>query len=211
MKNKASGNGFILEPLDSGKVETVVKKFTEKHVQHQHGVIIFVGSGGGKSTTCRNQIPNKEGKTELIDADLVYRETEAHPLQPGVHPPLPLPWWDMGMDVIEAVEKRCGKVNEALVNRGLWALTTSFDPDDTYVLDNLIIVILPWEEHKKRLIEKSSGKHYDAGAKADEEGFVLVKRHREWAENIAQKMNIPVVNSIEAAIKLARSKEENQS
>ncbi len=198
---------FKLEPLDPKKVKNVVSDYAKKHVVHKQGAIIFVGSGGGKSTTYRNQKPNAEGKTDLVDADLVYRDTEAHPLQPGVKPPKPLAWWDMGEKVIFEVEKRCGAVNEAMVNQGLWALTTSFDPDDAYVPKNIVIVILPWEEHKKRLIEKSAGKHYDAGAKATDEGFALVLRHREWTERIAKAQNIPVVDSIEAAIDLVRSRE----
>ena len=198
-----------IKQLDLNKVEEVVKKFEGKHIKHKHGAVIFVGSGGGKSTVCRNQIPNTEGKTDLIDADLLYRETEAHPLQLGVFPLRPLPWWDMGIEVIKEVEKRCGIVNNAMVKHGLWTLTTSFDPDDSYIPDNIVIVILPWEEHKKRLIEKSGSVNYDAGAKADEEGFSLVKRHRDWAEKVAKEKNIPVVDSIEAAIELVRSKEIN--
>lgn len=197
-----------LKPLDPEKVKRVVEKFSARHVRHKHGEIIFVGSGGGKSTTCRNQIPDAEGKTDLVDADLVYRETEAHPLRPGINPPLPLPWWNMGKKVIQEVEKRCGVVNESMIKHGLWALTTSFDPDDKYIPKNIVIVILPWKEHKKRIIQKSRGKHYDAGAKATDEGFALVKRHRKWAERVAKEKNIPVVDSIETAIYLIRSREE---
>ena len=94
-----------------------------------------------------------------------------------------------------------------MVEQGLWALTTSFDPDDAYVPNDLVIVMLPWEEHKRRLIEKSRGEHYDAGAKATEEGFALVQKHREWTQKIAQEKNIPIVDSIDAAIDLVRSRE----
>lgn len=109
--------------------------------------------------------------------------------------------------MIQEVERRCGVVNEAMVNLGLWALTTSFDPGDKYIPENIIIVMLPWEDHKRRLIEKSGGQHYDAGAQAADEGFALVKRHREWTEQVANEKKIPVVDSIEAAIELARSRE----
>ncbi|OHB22934.1 MAG: hypothetical protein A2939_02155 [Parcubacteria group bacterium RIFCSPLOWO2_01_FULL_48_18] len=198
-----------LEPLDPEKVEKVVREYSERHVRHKRGAMIFIGSGGGKSTTCRNQTSSAEGKTDLIDADLVYRETDAHPVQPGVLPLRPLPWWDMGEKVIQEVEKRCGIVNESMVKHGLWALTTSFDPDDKYVPENIVVVMLPWEEHKKRIIEKSGGAHYDGGAKASDEGLALVLRHREWTEKVAREKNIPVVNSIEAAIELVRSRETN--
>ncbi len=194
-----------LESLDIQKVHEVVDSYSEKHIRHKHGAIIFVGSGGGKSTTCRNQIPNEEGKTDFVDADLVYRETGAHPCQPEVVPLRPLPWWDMGDQVIHEVEERCGIVNAAMIEQGLWALTTSFTPDDEYM--PAAIVLLPWEEHKRRIIEKTQGEHYDGGAKATDEGFSLVLGHRKWAERVAKEKNIPIVDSIEAAINLVRSLE----
>lgn len=196
-----------LKPLDPKKIENIVRVYEDTHVRHKRGAIIFVGSGGGKSTTYRNQVPNTEGKVDLVDADLVYRETEAHPVEPGTIPPRPLPWWDMGLEVIQEVEKRCGVVNQVMVDHGLWALTTSFDPDDSYVPHHLVIVILPWEEHKRRIIEKSGGQHYDGGAKATDAGFELAKQHREWAERVAKEKKIPIVNSIEAAIELVKSRE----
>ncbi len=197
-----------MEPLDTKKVEQIVAEYEKKHVKHERGAIIFVGSGGGKSTTCRNQVPNAEGKTDFIDADFVYRETEAHPLQPGVFPLRPLPWWDMGEAIVEEVERRCGVVNQAMVDHGLWALTTSFDPEDKYVPTNLVIVLLPWEEHKKRIIEKFNSAHYDAGAQPTEEGFAVVLDHRKWTERVAREKKIPVVESIDAAIELVRSWEK---
>ena len=200
-------NKVELEPLDLERVEKVVSGFADKHVTHKHGAVIFVGSGGGKSTTCRAQTPNAEGKTDFIDADFVYRETEAHPLQPGVNPPRPLPWWDMGSEVIQEVEKRCGVVNESMIEHGLWVLTTSFNPDDKYIPGNIVIVMLPWEEHKRRIIEKFNSEHYDAGAQPTEEGFSVVKNHREWTERVAKEKNIPVVDSIEAAMELIRDRE----
>lgn len=194
-----------LEPLDLKKVEHVVSTYENAHTRHKRGAIIFVGSGGGKSTTYRKQVPNAEGKVDLVDADLVYRETEAHPTEPGMTPLRPLPWWDMGLEVIQEVEKRCGVVNQVMVEHGLWALTTSFDPNDSYIPHQLVIVILPWEEQRKRIIEKSGSEYYDGGAKATDEGFELVKQHREWAERVAKEKNIPVVSSIESAIELVRT------
>lgn len=195
------------EPLDPAKIEEVVGQFTEKHVQHKHGAVIFVGSGGGKSTTCREQVPNSEGKTDLVDADFVYRALGAPPLNPETG--LALPWWDMGDEVIEEVVKRCALVNETMVKKGLWALTTSFTPDDPYVPSDTVVVILPWEEHKRRMITKFRGEHYDGGAKATDEGFALVQGHREWAERVAREKNIPVVDSIETAVELVRSRENS--
>lgn len=200
-----------LEPMDPAKIEEVVNKYAEKHVQYKNGAIIFVGSGGGKSTICREQTQNSEGKTDLVDADLLYRETGAHPLQPGIFPLRPLPWWDMGDEVIHEVEKRCALVNEAMVKKGLWALTTSFTPEDPYVPSNTVVVILPWEEHKRRMILKFRGQFYDGGAKATDEGFALVQSHRKWAEEVAKEKNIPIVDSIEGAINLVRSRETNNS
>ena len=196
-----------LPSLNLDKVEEVVSRYEEKHVKHKHGAIIFVGSGGGKSTTYRNQVPDANGKLDFVDADLLYRETEAHPLQPGVFPLRPMPWWNMGPKIIQEVEKRCGIVNEAMVNHGLWTLTTSFDPDDAYIPDNIVIVLLPWEEHKKRVIEKFNSENYDAGAEPTEEGFARIQEHREWTEKVAREKNIPIVNSIESAITLIRSRE----
>ena len=196
-----------IEPMVLDKVKEIVEQQVREHVRHKHGAIIFVGSGGGKSTTYRNQVPNAEGKTDLIDADLLYRETNAHPCQPGVEPKRPLPWWDWGDEVIAEVEKRCDVVNQEMIDSGFWALTTSFTPDAAYVPDSVIIVLLPWEEHKRRIIEKSQGEHYDGGAKATDAGFSLVLGHRKWAEDVAKKKNTPVVNSIEAAINLIRSRE----
>lgn len=205
----AEPGNLNLEPMDTALVEKVVDKYAQKHIRHQHGAYIFIGSGGGKSTTCRNQVPGSDGKTDLVDADLLYRETGAHPCQPGVIPLRPLPWWDMGDDVIHEVERRCGLVNAAMVKRGLWALTTSFTPDDEFL--PAAVVILPWEEHKRRIIEKSGGSFYDGGAKANDEGFSLVLEHRRWAEKIAKEKNIPIVDSITAAIDLVRSREAGKS
>lgn len=195
------------EPLDPTKIEEVVSQFAEKHVQHKHGAMIFAGSGAGKSTTCREQVPNNEGKTELVDADFVYRALGAPPLNPETG--LALPWWEMGDEVIREVEKRCAMVNEAMVKKGLWALTTSFTPEDSYVSSDTVIVILPWEEHKRRMITKFRGQHYDGGAKATDEGFALAQGHRKWAEEVAKEKNIPVVDSIDAAVELVRSRESS--
>jgi hypothetical protein len=194
-----------LEPLDLETVEKVISKYATRHVVHEHGAIIFVGTGGGKSTTCRNQIPTDSGKTDFIDADLVYRETGAHPCKPGVTPLSPLPWWDMGDGAIHEVELRCGLVNASMIKHGLWALTTSFTPEDEYMPS--AIVILPWDEQKRRIEEKSRGQFYDGGAKATEQGFSLALGHRKWAEKVAKEKNIPVVDSIDAAIDLVRSRE----
>jgi len=101
------------EPLDREKVEAVVDRFLERHVRHKNGQIVFVGSGSGKSTTVRNQTPGPDEKTDLVDADFVYRETGAHPLldtQPG-EPLRTFPWWFMGDEVIAKVEARCSLVN----------------------------------------------------------------------------------------------------
>lgn len=198
---------FELELLDPKKVERVVGEYAERHVRHKHGAIIFVGSGGGKSTTYRRQTPGPEGKLDLVDADLVYRETGAHPTQPGVVPLRPLPWWEMGPEVIQEVERRCGMVNQSMIEHGLWALTTSFTPDDEYIPENIVVVMLPWEEHKKRIVEKFHSEHYDAGAQPTEEGFALVLSHRAWTEKVAKEKNIPMVASIKEAIELIRSRE----
>jgi len=209
LASESKSQDLSLEPMDPARVEEVVEEWAKKHVCHRLGAIIFVGSGGGKSTTVRGQEPNSEGKTDLVDADLLYRETNAHPCQPKVEPKRPIPWWDMGNDVIHEVEQRCGLVNAAMVKRGFWALTTSFTPDDEYL--PVAIVILPWEEHKKRIIEKAGGKYYDGGAKATDEGFKLVLDHRQWVEKVAKEKNIPVVDSIPAAIELVRSREADNS
>lgn len=192
--------------LDFQKIEAVLARLEKKHIRHTRGAVIFIGSGGGKSTTYRHQTPNHEGKFDLVDADLVYRETGAHPCEPGVVPLRPIPWWDMGIEIIQEVEKRCGIVNQAMVEKGFWSLTTSFTPVDKYVPDDIVVVLLPWAEHKKRIIEKSSGDYYDAGAKADEQGFALVKQHREWAKQIAEEKNIPIVKSIKEAVETVRSR-----
>ncbi|MDP2860277.1 MAG: hypothetical protein Q8N98_01025 [bacterium] len=192
-----------LESMDPTRVEQIVDEFAQKHVAHKHGAIIFVGSGGGKSTTVRNQVPDIEGKTDLLDADLMYRKTGAHPCQPGVTPLRPIPWWDMGNEVIHEVDQRCGLVNAAVVKRGLWMLTTSFTPNDECL--PAAIVLLPWKEHKKRIIEKFHSEHYDAGAQPTKEGFAIVLGHRRWARRVAKEKNIPIVDSIDAAINLVRS------
>lgn len=197
-----------LPPLDLDKVEGVVDSHLTKHIKHKHGAVVFVGSGGGKSTTCRNQTPNEEGKTDFIDADLVYRETEAHPLQPGVFPPLPLPWWNMGIEVIREVDRRCGQVNQSMIEHGLWAFTTSFDQDDLYVPDGIVVVMLPWEEQKKRIIEKFNSSNYDAGAQPTEQGFAIAQRHRAEVEGIAREKGIPIVDSIDMAIEMLREREK---
>lgn len=196
-----------LKPLDIEQVKRVVNEFARDYVRHDHGAVVFVGSGGGKSTTCRNQVLNSDGKKDFLDADFVYRATEAHPLQPGVNPPLPLPWWDMGDEVCDEIDRRCGLVNEVMIDNGLWALTTSFAPEDKYIPESIIIVLLPWEEHKKRIIQKCNSEHYDAGAKATEEGFKLVQGHRAWAERIAKEKNILLVDSIDKAIEILKSRE----
>jgi hypothetical protein len=194
-----------LEPLKPDQIEEVLSEFSQKHIIHHHGAVIFVGSGGGKSTYCRNQNPDPDGKTDFIDEDLVYRETNATPCEPGITPLHPIPWWDMGDEVIHQVEQRCGQVNAAIIEHGLWALTTSFTPDDKYM--PAAIVMLPWEEHKRRITEKSQGQFYDGGAKATEAGFSLALGHRQWAEKVAAEKNIPIYDSIDAAIAAVRLRE----
>ena len=115
----------------------------------------------------------------------------------------------MGDEVINEVEKRCDMVNEALIKHGLWAMTTSFTPEASYVPKNIVVVILPWEEHKKRIIEKSAGKNYDGGAKATEAGFDLVLNHRKWAQKVAKEKTLTPVEA--AAIKKAADQKQKEA
>jgi len=195
---------FNLEPMDRKKVEEIVDKYAEKLIRHKKGALIFAGSGAGKSTTCRNQVPDNEGRTDLFDADLAYKATGAHPMIPGTN--RPFAWWEMSDEVVLEIEKRCAMVNEVMIEKGLWAMTTSFTEDDTY-LDKVVIVILPWEEQQKRILEKARGAFYDGGAKPTEAGFSVALGHRRWAENVAKEKNIPVADSIDAAVELVRSRE----
>lgn len=202
------------EPLDPVKIEEVVDKFTQKHVQHKNGAIIFVGSGSGKSFAVRQQTPNSEGKTDLVDADFIYRETGAHPLLP-TKPGEPLrtfPWWYMGDKVILEVEKRCAMVNEAMVRKGLWALTSSFDPEDSNAPSNTVVALIPWEEHRRNIVEKfrgtkEHGRYYDGGVRATYPGLKIAQSHRAWALKVASEKNIPLFNSIKEAIDYIRSRE----
>ncbi len=193
-----------LKPLDPIKIDDVLDRYIQKHIIHKQGAIIFVGSGGGKSTFCRNQIPNSDRKTDFIDEDLVYRETDAHPCEIGSSPLKPLPWWTWGGEKIDQIELRCDQVNKALVDKGLWALTTSFTQEAECQPD--CIVLLPWEEHKKRIIEKYESGHYDGGAKPDEAGFQQVFNHRKWTEEVALENNIPIFDSIEKAVEFIKSR-----
>lgn len=195
------------EPLDPARIEEVVNKYAEKLIRHKKGAIIFSGSGSGKSTTIREQVPNGEGKTDLVDADFIYKELGAHPMKLGTEKPEPEEWWHMGDEVIDMVDKRCAQINQAMIDKGIWALTTSFTNDDSYVSSNVVVVMLPWEEHKRRIITKTRGDYYDGGAKATFRGFSAAEGHRKWAEDVSQKKNIPVVDSIDAAVDLIRSRE----
>ncbi|MDO8503181.1 MAG: hypothetical protein Q7S60_00675 [bacterium] len=195
------------EPLDPAKIEEVVNKYAEKHVQHKKGALIFAGSGSGKSTTVRGQAPDSEGKTDLVDADFIYKELGAHPMKPGGKDPEE--WWHMSDEVIDLVEKRCAQINQVMIDKGLWALSTSFTPDDPYVPSDVVVVLLPWEEQQRRIIEKAKSDFYDGGAKATVAGFTTAKNHREWAERVAKEKNIPVVDSIEGALDLVRSRESS--
>ena len=199
------------EPMDSERIEEVANRFAEKHVQHRRGEIIFVGSGSGKSFTVREQTPNSQGKTDLVDADFLYRETGAHPLLP-TKPGEPLrtfPWWFMGDEVIREVEKRCALVNEAMIRKGLWALTSSFRPEDSYVPSNIVVVMIPWEEHSGNMVTKFRDKHYDGGVRATSEGFRIAQGHRKWALDVATEKHIPIVSSIDAAVDFVRSRENS--
>lgn len=195
-----------LLPMDPAKVDEVLNEYAKKNITHKYGAIIFVGSGGGKSTFCRNQSPDAEGKTDWIDEDLVYRLTNAHPCVPGTDPPKPEPWWTWGDEAINQVELRCDQVNKALVDKGLWAMTTSFTPKAE--CQPAAIILLPWEEHKKRIIEKFNSPHYDGGAKPDEAGFKLVLGHRAWTEKVAKENSIPVFDSIDKAVEFVQKREE---
>ncbi len=192
------------EPLDPARIEEVVGKYAKRHVQHKKGAIIFAGSGSGKSTTVRKQVPDSEGKTDLVDADFIYKELGAHPMKPGGKDPEE--WWHMSDEVIDIVEKRCAQVNQVMIDKGLWALSTSFTPDDPYVPSAVVVVLLPWEEQQRRIIEKAKSDFYDGGAKPTDAGFAGAKGHRDWAERVAKEKNIPVVDSINAAVELVRSR-----
>lgn len=199
------------EPLDPKYVREVVSQFAERHRKHKNGQIIFVGSGSGKSFTVREQTPDSEGKTDFVDADFLYRATKAHPLLP-TKPGEPLrtfPWWYMGGEVIGEVEKRCGMVNEEMVRQGLWAFTSSFDPEDSYVPTNMVAVVIPWEEHSRNMVAKKRGEHYDGGVRATYDGFRIARSHREWTKEAAEKYNIAVVDSIKGAVDLVRSRESS--
>lgn len=198
----------LTQPIDPAKIDEVLNRYAQKHVIHKNGAIIFAGSGAGKSTYCRTyDTPNAEGKINFIDEDLVYRETGAHPCIPGTSPLKPMPWWTWGNEAIGLVEKRCDQVNKALVDKGLWAFTTSFTPKAE--CQPAAIVLLPWEEHKKRIIEKFNSEHFDGGAKPDESGFKLVLGHRAWTKKVAIENNIPVVDSIDKAVEIVKSLEND--
>ena len=205
-KKEISFADLNLEAMDRKKVEEIVDKFAEKLVRHKKGALIFAGSGAGKSTACRNQIPNKEGKTDWLDADFIYKASGAHPMIPGTN--RPFPWWEMSDEIILEIEKRCAMVNEVIIEKGLWAMTTSFTPDDPY-LNKVVIVMLPWEEQQRRILQKAKGEFYDGGAKPTEAGFSVALGHRRWAENVAKEKNIPVADSIDKAIDLVRSRENS--
>lgn len=195
------------EPLDPARIEEVVAKYAKRYVQHKKGAIIFAGSGSGKSTTVRRQVPSIEGKTDLVDADFIYKELGAHPMKPGGKDPEE--WWHMSDEVIDIVEKRCAQINQAMIDKGLWALSTSFTAEDPYVPSDVVVVLLSWKEQQGRIIEKAKSDFYDGGAKATVAGFTTAKKHREWAERVAKEKNIRVVDSIEGAVELVRSRESS--
>jgi len=202
------------EPLIRKEVEEVVDRFLENHIQHNYGQIIFVGSGSGKSFTVRNQNPGPDGKTDLVDADFVYRETGAHPLldTDDDEPLRTFPWWYMGDDVILEVEKRCALVNQVMIEKGLWALTSSFDPEDPYLLTNHIIVELPWQEHLKNIHRKFSGDSkdfYDGGVRVTYDGLRIAKSHRKFVRDLIDKKGIEVVSSIPEAINVLKERENS--
>ena len=193
--------------MDMEKASEVIDKFVGEHKikVHKKGAIVFVGSGGGKSTFCRNQKPDENGKVDWIDEDLLYRLTNAHPCVPGSDPPKPEPWWTWGDEAIHKVELRCDEVNKALVDKGLWAFTTSFTPEAKCQPD--AVVILPWEEQKKRITEKFNSPYYDGGAKPDEEGFRIASSHRDWTIRVAKENNLKVFDSIDGAVDYINSRE----
>jgi len=201
-----------LEPMDPAKIEEVLDRYEQDHVTHKKGAIIFTGSGVGKTTYSRNQQPNDGGKIDWVDMDPVYKEAGAPPCEehePGTPGSQikPLPWWTWGDEAINEVEIRSDIVNKALVERGFWGLTTSFTPDAE--CQPTAIVLLPWDEHKRRIVQKWEQNSADGGAKPTEEGFKLVQGHRKWTEEVAKRNNIPVFEDIDKAVEYVRSLETN--
>lgn len=200
------------EPLDLEYVKEVVEKYaeSERKRKHKNGQIIFAYSGTGKSFTVRGEEPDGEGITDLVDADFLYRLTGAHPLLP-TKPGDPLrthPFWYMNDEVIQEVEKRCGQVNEAMVEAGLWALTSSFDPEDSYVPSNLIAALIPPTELERNIYTKFDRVFYDGGVRATHDGYAISESHRKYIEQLTRKKDITVVDSIDKAVELARTREK---
>lgn len=155
------------------------KELGRQYVRHDKGLFILAPSGVGKTHFC-----NAQKDKHWIDGDELW-------VAAGAMPPIGVEWWNMGVPVIEQVERRCDVVSTDAVNEGFWIMGASsyaFRPD--------AIVVPDWDTHISQIKHREEN-NYDGGMKSHQ--LEQVKVHigiiRRWKEQ-----GVPEFLSIQEAV-----------
>lgn len=154
------------------------RRLMSEYVVHKKGLFILGPSGSGKTHYVKNQV-----QKDFIDGDKMWNDSKAAP---------DIPWWTMGVEVINRVDQRSDVITKCARDLGLWVLGASqfwLKPDG--------IVLPDWEKHKEYIIHRETH-NYDGGATSKDYDQVL--GHREIMEKLAARENIPIFQSIEEAV-----------
>lgn len=157
------------------------KKFYErlavKYRKHEKGYFILAPSGAGKTYFCNNQ-----SEPDWIDGDELWMGAGAHP---------DIPWWTMGNEVINKIDKRSDVITQEAMDEGFWIIGAS-----NFWLQPSAIVIPDWETHKLYIKKRHEG-NYDGGATPDDHEQVL--EHIETIKKWHTDYGVPLFKSVNEA------------
>lgn len=168
---------------DGTKIYEELKK---EYKTHDKGYFIYGPSGVGKTYFINNQkIKN------WIDGDVIWSST--HALPDG-------DWWNLSIDEMDAIERRCDVITEQAKKQGFWIIGAScvnIIPD--------AIVIPELETHIKYLKIRENN-NYDGGMTSKD--IEKIKKTREYYSRFKES-GVPIFTSVDEAVHYIENQNDN--
>lgn len=168
---------------DGTKIYNELKK---EYKTHDKGYFIYGPSGVGKTYFINNQkIKN------WIDGDVIWSKTHALPAGD---------WWNLSIDEMDAIERRCDVITEQAKKQGFWiigASSVNMIPD--------AIVIPELETHIKYLKIRENN-NYDGGMTSKD--IEKIKKTREYYSRFKES-GVPIFTSVDEAVHYIENQNDN--